>query len=163
MTQSEGSQELLEQVFFTCMRLKRFRLEPLHTPLAGTEFHILSILRKHREKQPKQIGVYASVLAAMLEVSRPAISKQLQRMEEMGWIERVTDPESRRNTYVRLLPVGEQVCEEQKRLIDDFWECVFQRAGVETVRKMIEGVGGVLDAAQEELEDRKNTKEEHAK
>ena len=141
-----------DELFSMGLRIKRFRWEKLHNEMSCTEFHILGILMRYKKKKPEKIGVYASEIADIMKISRPAVSKQLQQMEDKGWIKRVTDPNSKRNTFVQILPKGETIFIRQRDSIGEFWEKVCRRAGEEQVRNMIDGINSIIDAAQDELD-----------
>ena len=51
-------------------------------------------------------GLRASELAAHIGIGRGTMSRQLARLEELGLIERTTDPDDARGQLLRLTPAG---------------------------------------------------------
>ena len=59
-----------------------------------------------------------SDLCQSAEVSKPAISRALRDLEEKGYIERINSKRDRRNVYVYLTELGENVLHRQKEVMD---------------------------------------------
>ena len=51
-------------------------------------------------------SIYVSDLAAAVRQPMPAVSRWLRQLEQDGLIERITDPNDRRKTLVRITPQG---------------------------------------------------------
>ena len=51
-------------------------------------------------------SIYVSDLAAAVRQPMPAVSRGLRQLEQDGLIERITDPNDRRKTLVRITPQG---------------------------------------------------------
>src|SRR3954452_18278822 len=62
------------------------------------------ILRQLAESEPLRPGD----LAARLAVEAPHVTRQIQRLETLGYVERIPDPDDRRSHRVRLTPVGHE-------------------------------------------------------
>jgi DNA-binding MarR family transcriptional regulator len=60
------------------------------------------ILRQLAESGPARPGE----LAARLEVEAPHVTRQVQRLRQAGYVDRVPDPNDRRAHLVRLTPAG---------------------------------------------------------
>ena len=46
-------------------------------------------------------------LSAELAVSKPAIHRALDKLEERDWLQRIPDPADKRSVFIKLTPVGE--------------------------------------------------------
>src|SRR6266487_4071797 len=60
------------------------------------------ILRQLAEAGPVRSGE----LAARLEVEAPHVSRQVQRLQQAGYVDRVPDPDDRRAQLIELTPAG---------------------------------------------------------
>lgn len=80
-------------------------------PLTRNQFAILKILSA---EPTDQIGE----LARLLHVSGAAASKNVDRLEGLGLVERLAKPEDRRGLEVVLLPRGRAVVEAQARITE---------------------------------------------
>jgi DNA-binding MarR family transcriptional regulator len=58
-------------------------------------------------------------LAEVLEVAPISVGRLLERMEEGGWIERVENPEDRRERQVRMTPKAERSLDQARMLGDE--------------------------------------------
>ena len=58
-------------------------------------------------------------LAELLEVAPISAGRLLDRMEEGGWIERVPNPEDRRERVVRMTPKAESALDKARRVGDE--------------------------------------------
>ena len=56
-------------------------------------------------------GIRPGELAAQLEVEPPHITRQLQRLAKVGYVDRVPDPGDRRAQLIRLTPAGQQAAD----------------------------------------------------
>ncbi len=63
-------------------------------------------------------GVNQARLAELLEVAPISAGRLLDRMEESGWIERITDPHDRRARQVRMTSKAEQALDQARRVGD---------------------------------------------
>ena len=82
------------------------------------------VRRSHPQLVPGQLGILfrlllapatVSDLARYLGVSLPTISKSLGVLVQRGWIERWVDAANRRQTIVRLTPLGRRVTASMRR------------------------------------------------
>jgi DNA-binding MarR family transcriptional regulator len=69
------------------------------------------ILRQLADSEPLRPGD----LAALLAVEAPHVTRQIQRLESTGYVERIPDPDDRRAHRVRLTPAGREVTD---RILD---------------------------------------------
>jgi DNA-binding MarR family transcriptional regulator len=95
-----------------------------------------------------------SELAARLGVSKQAVGKVLDEMEQRGLVERRLDPTDRRARRVRLTPHGRAATQTALRLSDQIEADLRSRVGAEQVAAVrsallayVEAHGGAEDAA----------------
>ena len=69
------------------------------------------ILRQLSDSEPLRPGD----LAALLAVEAPHVTRQIQRLEATGYVERIPDPDDRRAHRIRLTPAGRQAVD---RILD---------------------------------------------
>ena len=81
-------------------------LEPFE--LMPSDYAVLAALR--RAGAPYELA--PNQLYSALERSSGGMTKMLKRLENLGFVKRVNDPEDRRSKLVRLTPAGKRVEEE---------------------------------------------------
>jgi DNA-binding MarR family transcriptional regulator len=99
-------------------------------------------------RYPDTPGIYASTIAKRAQVSRAAVSRQLQQMENRGWILRSTDPNSKRSVFVKLTDAGIAVVQQQYASEEQLFQRAFARVGEQRVAEAF----GVLDEMMAALE-----------
>jgi DNA-binding MarR family transcriptional regulator len=72
-------------------------------------FELLWAVKRTSDGLPKM-----SELAEWLTLSRGGITKLVDRLQEAGYIERVSCSEDRRSLYAQLTPAGERIVEEMR-------------------------------------------------
>ena len=80
---------------------------------------------------PSQIG-------EMMEVSRPAVTAQLNHLEEQGYIQREIDPNDKRRTRVRCTEKGRQSFIDSYMYIQRMSSLLIQALGKEKVEELID-------------------------
>ena len=65
-------------------------------------------------------GVKASDLSKFLSITKPAISKLINTLEEKGFVERITDKSDRRVVYINITKNGEQILAEETKMFEEF-------------------------------------------
>jgi DNA-binding MarR family transcriptional regulator len=76
-------------------------------------FELLSAVKSSPTGRPRM-----SELAAWLTLSRGGITKLVDRLQEAGYLERVSCPEDRRSLQAELTPAGENMLEEMRGVYD---------------------------------------------
>ncbi len=90
-----------------CQRSTRKQVCP--SSLSRNQFYILNILDTSGR-------FLISDLARALDISPAAASKNIDRLEQMKFVQRRTRPEDRRSLEVRLLPKGKAIVDEFERV-----------------------------------------------
>lgn len=101
-------------------------------------------------------NVKVSDLAEALHLSRPGITRSLNKMEEIGLIEKNTNQEDRRVVYVSLTKKGEEI---YYFYVDKYFKKLADRLSVykdEDIQKMIE----MVDLIYEDLMEKRIVMEE---
>lgn len=78
-----------------------FRKTSYSSFMLDSKFHILSTLYYGPDT-----GMAVSDLAERLSVSCPAVSRSIGSMADEGLVERSTDPDDKRSTYIKISPKG---------------------------------------------------------
>lgn len=124
----------------------------LHNITQG-EFLILSIVKKHGDyMESRHNSINVTRLAERLDASTAAVSRTLRRLEENGYLERITDKNNRRHTYVKLTDAGQQVLDEESRHIGQLAARVFKRMGNEKMKNLMELCIDLHHILQEEMQ-----------
>ena len=107
-------------------------------------------------------SIYVSDLAAAVRQPMPAVSRWLRQLEQDGLIERITDPNDRRKTLVRITPAGEQARLAGEQAISGYFSRVMARLTPEELAQMVALKDAFLaaivaenDALEQDLANRK--------
>lgn len=76
-------------------------------------FELLSAVKRSPTGRPRM-----SDLAEWLTLSRGGITKLVDRLQEAGYLERVSCPEDRRSLQAELTPAGEKMLEEMRSVYE---------------------------------------------
>ena len=108
-------------------------------------------LIQHREGTgPDRRKVYVSQLTQCTHVSAPAVSRTLRRLEGKGLVQRQTDPEDRRTTYVVLTGDGLALLEVCRQQMEELGRRVVARMGSEELSALAAQLDRLTDTVQEE-------------
>ncbi len=154
---AEGGAELSEAeldigILSAIHSLTRFNIGAILGDLSQMEFMVLYII-SNQNAPSIYSGKYINVssIANMLEVSTPAVSRLLRGLEERSLIERVTDSENRRNTYVRITEKGCNALKKGEKIISEFSVGITRRLGRDKIRKICGLSAELAGAVREEL------------
>ena len=85
-------------------RMHKLKFGNMLTGVSEIEFKTMSAI----SRISKSGDVKVSDIARYLELSAPAVSRTMKALEEKEYIERQTDKQDRRNTFVKLTTKGEE-------------------------------------------------------
>lgn len=108
-TLRENIRIMAQVITEVCQRNTRH--EVTDQPLSRNQFYILNILAK---SGPFPI----SELARILDISAAAASKNMDRLEKLGYVGRSVHKTDRRSTEIKLLPPGRALIDEFDRVTD---------------------------------------------
>lgn len=77
--------------------------------LSHLEFMTLSMIRRYREEHPELPGMKISLLSEVTHLSRPAISQNVNNLEDRGYVVRISSRSDRRVTYLALTEEAEEL------------------------------------------------------
>ena len=132
--------------------------------LSRVDFSVMDTIYRYREEHPDIPGIYASEIAERFRISRPAVSRHLQCLEDRGWIYRTVDPRSRRSVFIALTNSGSEVLLRQYERGKAFHDNVFHRMGDGQMQMLLDGMRRLTEAMEQEVErmkQEKGTKGEH--
>ena len=98
------------------------------------------------EEHGQNGSIYVSDLAAAVKQPLPAVSRALRQLEQDGLIERITDPNDRRKTLVRVTPKGYELCHQCEQALRNYFASVLARLEPEQVAQMDALRGALMDA-----------------
>ncbi|MCQ2441843.1 MAG: MarR family winged helix-turn-helix transcriptional regulator [Oscillospiraceae bacterium] len=133
-------------------RLKRLDWSKQFKQLRPPEYIALFILRKYHQEHPEVPGMYVSVFAKKLEIPAPAASKLLNTLENNGWVTRMIDPASRRNTFILMTDAGEAIYLHESRYCAEKSNRIFERMGTENISTLLIGINQILTIMEEEFQ-----------
>ena len=92
--------------------------------------------------------IHAGALAAMLYTDKSVISRQVKLLEDMGFVERKTDPEDRRASFIAATPEAIEKVNEVRAADQATLYRGLRRWGEEDVRRLAELLSRLNDVAQ---------------
>lgn len=135
-------------------RLHKLKLSNILTGISEIEFKTMSAI----SRISKSGDVKVSDIARYLELSAPAVSRTMKSLEEKEYIERHTDKQDRRNTFVKLTAKGEEQLKAWMKVFEEFSEAIFARLGDEKSNQLLEDLEAFVKASKEEMKAREEAK-----
>ena len=146
--------------------LNRMKPENINSILCGVininmtkQLLIASLSNDRREKGDEWKGMTMSALAGKMGVSKPAMTKIVDELEEKDLIERRIYRSDRRNTYIVFTERGENRVREFTDRMNGMLEELSEEIGEEDIRMFIRLCGRFQEALRRFAE---KHKEEHA-
>lgn len=131
--------------------LRRMDWSKITTGVTQPEYLILTALHVHHQEDPESQGVYVSALGEELSVSVSMISKLLRTLEEKDWILRTVDKNSRRNTFVTLTDLGEEIYQTASDQMIAFHKGVVDSLGQEKFAQLLSSAATLFRAYEDAL------------
>lgn len=143
----DTSKNIAEDLRKSIMRFRRdyTNRSDYFEKLTFSEMTVFWVMRGIMCENPGLEQVALSDIGRMLKISKPAITQNINRLEDKELIERVTLRSDRRATYVKFTQKGKEIFEHEKKFIDEIMIKIVDRMGEENVRRFIE----LLDAFRE--------------
>lgn len=131
------------------------KLKHLNFPAAlglmpPSEMMLLAEISKLNKSRPEE-PVTATDIARLLEVSPPAVSRTLNRLEEKRYIERLSHPGDRRNVRVILTDEGTAAIEENMDKVKAFLERALLHLSDDEIAQMSALFEKLFEAMKAEL------------
>ncbi|MBQ3112412.1 MAG: winged helix-turn-helix transcriptional regulator [Firmicutes bacterium] len=141
---------LMMQVMTSVSRLGSAMNVKVHAELSNGEYIALHGIREYCRNCCPQ-GVYVSELARMQDISPAAVSKKLQALEKRDLICREIDPNSRRNTFVRLTPHGEEVLARADIETVSYMQHLLQHIDNDKLQELLATLNGIIDIIENDI------------
>ena len=135
-------------------RMHKLKFGNMLTGVSEIEFKTMSAI----SRISKSGDVKVSDIARYLELSAPAVSRTMKSLEEKEYIERQTDKQDRRNTFVKLTAKGEEQLKAWMKIFEEFSEAIFARLGDEKSNQLLEDLEAFVKASKEEMKAREEAK-----
>ena len=127
--------------------------------ISGSEYMLILTVKNHCVLHPDQPGIYVSELAKQLDVTVPAVSNILRKLERQSLIRREVDENNRRNTYVIITESGEEVFYKNKNLLFDFRTKLFDKIGRDKITRITSDLSELIagmNSVRRELQSKQN-------
>ena len=122
-----------------------FKLSKFPMPLPESELITLATIYEANQWESAE-KTMISGLAEKLHVSVPTISRCLHKLEEKGLIQKNSQTNDRRNTYVCLTPKGNEIYNEAFRTLSSFVEQALSRIDEEELDQFFITFDKIYDA-----------------
>lgn len=138
----------------------------LHEDVSKAEFFTLMSIHRDRfgdllsENAGMASGLNVSELATQLNISVPAVSKMIRRLEEKGYIVRIPGTSDRRMISLGLTEYGQELIETTIRHMSSMTMEIVQQLGEEDSRTLMHLLNHVFDIIDHMLESEHPDKEE---
>lgn len=159
------TRELTTQ-FYSMMHRIKLLFKKSHTmdiELPPAEFHMMMVIarctghgERHGERHGeglKSPGITMTQLSEKLETTLPAGSRLLRNLEKKGMIDRLSDENDRRVSYVRLSEKGLAIFRAQIKARDEMTERIVQRMGEENMEILLKQLQNLYCVVKEEMEE----------
>ncbi|MDP4119521.1 MAG: MarR family transcriptional regulator [Bacillota bacterium] len=126
----------------------RPRQNPLYTDLyadlSSPEIHILFHMREFCVKKA-EMEIPMQELHKQFDISKPALTQQINKLEDKGYIERIVHKDDRRSTFLQITPKGNDVFDQRKKIIAEKLDEFIKEMGEEDTKKLIELVNKLYE------------------
>lgn len=135
--------KLQKELFQSILRIKKAMSRPLALgELPKGTFIVLHAILENGNKldfieDEDLIGITVSDLSDILKVSRPAISRTINELEDKGFVKRVSTRSDRRLVYVCIAPLGEEVLQTAWQRANEGLNAVIEQVGEQDIRELI--------------------------
>lgn len=109
------------------------------------EFYVLHHIFHQMDRETVNY-ITPTELSGAMEVTKPAISKMLNVLEDKGYIERKQDPKDRRAVYVTLTEKGREVRDESMNIMKTAVDRIIKQMGDEATDRLIDALQDLLQA-----------------
>ena len=127
--------------------LEHFNLSEKLNIMPKSEMAILKIILKSENKE-----IRVCEIAKKLNISAPAVSRTLRRLEEKGCIERITNKFDRRNTNVKVTKKGKDTFYADMRIMGSFMHCSLEHLSDDEAEQLIFLIRKLHESMRYELE-----------
>lgn len=142
----------LEKVFIrNQFQIEKLKNEKLFVKLNQSEYMAMEALREALDRREGDGAIYLYEIAENLNLPMPTVSKIVQRLNEKGLISWELDIETRKNTYIKMTENGNQLLEEQKTLLHEFYHNVIGKLGEEYSEKFVSMLAHVNEIMKTEM------------
>ncbi len=155
--------QMANRFFYSMQKFKKLNMRQLVPELSHMECVALQSIMTLEEKQKNESGVYVSDLVKMVDVAPSAVSRLLRELEKAGYVQRETDKNNRRNTFVSLTSEGKEIMLSARARMIDFSEAVLISMGEEKLNQFIELSDEFARCMEQELQKRKEKELEEEK
>lgn len=130
-------------------KFHRFKLSALPMPLPESELITLYTIRDANQYEGVE-NTLISGLAEKLHVSVPTISRCLSKLEEKGLVQKSSQTNDRRNTYVCLTEYGLEIYEDAFQTLSSFVERALSRIDEAELKQFFTTFDKIYDALAQE-------------
>ena len=112
MDKAQISSEIIQNILYP----RKFPISVFLEEISPGEFMLIASFLAYEKECGNNITV--NELASRMEVTVPAVSRTLRKLEERGLINRVTGEECKRNTFVVISDKGRRLFDENKETVE---------------------------------------------
>lgn len=146
------------QLLTVVHKLKHLNFPSALGLMPPSEMMLLAEIAKLMKSRPEE-PVTASDIARVLEVSAPAVSRTLNRLQEKRYIERLAHPGDRRNVRIILTGEGAAAVEENMEKVKVFLERALLHLSDDEIARMSALFEKLFEAMKAELGNMEQDKE----
>lgn len=135
--------KLQRELFQSILRIKKAMSRPLALgSLPKGTFVVLHAILENGSKldfvdEEELVGITVSYLSDILKVSRPAISRTINELENKGFVKRVSTRSDRRLVYVCIAPLGKDALHTAWQRANEGLNAVIEQVGEQDIRELI--------------------------
>jgi MarR family transcriptional regulator, organic hydroperoxide resistance regulator len=138
LKQSKPFKSTAEETFLTLQRTadiieRRYEQFLKQWEISGTQYNVLRILRGAGPE-----GHRCGAIAERMVTHDPDITRLLDRIEKVGWIERARDTKDRRVVITRITRKGLDLLKQIDKPLEEFTRSISQHVGDKQLRQLSE-------------------------
>lgn len=156
--------ELTRKLFETFQLFHKLHMSVLLPEnLSKNEYLTLMCIERMHNVNTADRRVSISMVAKMLRVTTPAVSRTVSTLEERGILLRENDKNDRRNTYVKLTSQGKVILQQAHTEMNSFFNQMVHNMKQEDIKCLIQYLTDLYENANAMLEQKQKEKQQENK
>lgn len=140
------------------MKFKKLDISDILTDISFGEYGLMKVIEKCGKDNGKNCAEISQA-ARMMEISVPAVSRCIRKLEGEGLAERCVNKDDRRYTFVSVTEKGRALTAECDEKLSTLMDRVLDRIGDENTDKLIEYLEIFQSAVADEIRTMKREEE----
>lgn len=138
--------QLNDELMSCIYNIKRFVRPPkIYRDLSYSEMSVFTCLKEYYNENENSQPVKTSLICERLKISKPALSQIINKLEDKGFVERVTLKEDRRSAYIKYTQKGLNAFQRDRKATLGVTSEIIERMGTSDIKELIRILNKLAD------------------